>query len=247
MGLVDTEAIVLRTYKLAEADKIVVCLTRQAGVVRGVARGARRLKSRFGASLEPFTLIALVYYEKEGRELVTLQQAEIQRSYFGLAQSAETVQAIEYLSELVLEFAPPQEPDDKLFRMVRACAEAIAEVPEALPALVRYFEVWTLRLAGFLPNSRACAGCSRRFEEGETGYLSGDNGLRCRACSGGAGIALAGEAHGQLRAIQKFGPVEFARAVRRVRGTVWQELAQVTQMLIARSLERTPRGQATFT
>lgn len=247
MGLVDTEAIVLRTYKLAEADKIVVCLTRQAGVVRGVARGARRLKSRYGASLEPFTLIALIYYEKEGRELVTFQQAEILRSYFGLAQNAEVIHAMEYLSELVLEFAPPQEPNDKLFRMVRACAEAIAEVPAALPALVRYFEVWTLRLAGFMPNSNACAGCSRRFEEGEAGYLGGDNGLRCRVCSGGVGIALAGEAHGQLRAIQRFGPVAFARHVEQVRNTIWQELAQVTQMLIARALEREPRGRATFT
>ena len=247
MGLITPEAIVLRTYKLAEADKIVVCLTRHAGVVRGVARGARRLKSKFGASLEPFTQIALVYYEKEGRELVTLQQVEILRSYFGLAHSAEIVHAMEYLGELVLEFAPPEEPNDKLYRMVRACAEALAENPEALPALVRYFEVWTLRLAGFLPNSRACAGCSRRFEEGETVYLSGDNGLRCRACSGSAGIALAGEAYGQLRAIQKSGPVEFARSVGRFRGNVWHELAQVTQTLIARALEREPRGQSTFT
>ncbi|MBA3440600.1 MAG: DNA repair protein RecO [Pyrinomonadaceae bacterium] len=247
MGLINTEAIVLRTYKLAEADKIVVCLTRQTGVVRGVARGARRLKSKFGASLEPFTLIALVYYEKEGRELVSLQQVEILRSYFSLAQSTEIVHAMEYLSELVLEFTPPQEPNDKLFRMVRACAEALAEVPEALPALVRYFEVWTLRLAGFLPNSRGCAGCSRRFEDGENVYLSGDNGLRCRACAGGTGIALAGEAYAQLRAIQKVGPVEFSRAVRSVRVAVWQELAQVTQVLIARALEREPRGQATFT
>ena len=63
MGHVDSEAIVLRTYDLAEADKIVVCLTREAGVVRAVARGARRLKSRFGGGLEPFTLIRLSYYD----------------------------------------------------------------------------------------------------------------------------------------------------------------------------------------
>ena len=147
----------------------------------------------------------------------------------------------------MLEFAPPQQPHDQLCGMVRACAEAIAEFPETLPALVRYCEVWTLRLAGFMPQTRACAGCRRRFEEGEAGYLSGDNGWRCRACSGGAGIGLAGEAHGQLLAIQKLGPREFARAAQNIRGPVWQELAQVTQLLIARALEREPRGQATFT
>jgi DNA repair protein RecO (recombination protein O) len=59
MGLVETQAIVLQTYKLADADKIVLCMTEKSGLVRGVARGARRLKSKFGASLEPFTLINL--------------------------------------------------------------------------------------------------------------------------------------------------------------------------------------------
>src|SRR4051812_28150680 len=106
MGLTETEAIILRTYNLAEADKIVVCLTRSCGVVRGVARGARRLKSRFGAGLEPYTIIALAYYEKEGRELVSVRQAEIIRSFFSLAQSAESVAALAYMSELVMEFAP---------------------------------------------------------------------------------------------------------------------------------------------
>ena len=77
MGLVETEAIILRTYNLAEADKIVICLTRKAGVVRGVARGSRRLKSRFGAGLEPVTLVSLSYHEKERSELVALRQAEI--------------------------------------------------------------------------------------------------------------------------------------------------------------------------
>ncbi|MBD0370802.1 MAG: DNA repair protein RecO, partial [Pyrinomonadaceae bacterium] len=84
MGLVETEAIVLRSYNLAEADKIVVCLTRSTGVVRAVAHGARRLKSRFGAGLEPFTFVQMSYHEKEGRELVTLRQLEIARSYFSL-------------------------------------------------------------------------------------------------------------------------------------------------------------------
>lgn len=69
MGLVETEAIILRSYRLAEADKIVIGLTKGAGVVRGVAHGARRLKSKYGASLEPFTHVALQFYEKEGVSL----------------------------------------------------------------------------------------------------------------------------------------------------------------------------------
>ena len=54
MSLIETESIILRSYNLAEADKIVVLLTRDHGVVRGVAKGAKRLKSKFGSGLEPF-------------------------------------------------------------------------------------------------------------------------------------------------------------------------------------------------
>src|SRR5919107_1117308 len=97
MGLVETEAIVLQTYKLADADKIVLCMTEKAGLVRGVARGARRLKSKFGASLEPSTLIHLTFFEKETRELVTIKSAEIVESYFEAASDADAVEGLVYI------------------------------------------------------------------------------------------------------------------------------------------------------
>src|SRR5215216_3135828 len=161
MGLVETQAIVLQTYKLADADKIVLCMTERAGLLRGVARGARRLKSKFGASLEPFTHVALTYHEKEGRELVSISQADIIRSHFHLAGHEYAVPALDYFSELLLEFAPPHEPDEKLFRMVRACLEALAANPSTVAELTRYFEIWLLKLAGFLPDVRTCAGCRK--------------------------------------------------------------------------------------
>src|SRR5439155_9146329 len=106
MALVTTEAIVLRSYNLAEADRIVVCLTRNAGLVRAVAKGARRMKSRFGAALEPFTVIRLAFHEKENRELVTISNAEIVKSNFQLATQADTSVLLNYIAELVAEFAP---------------------------------------------------------------------------------------------------------------------------------------------
>ena len=125
MGLVNTDAIVLRTYNLAEADRIVLCLTRDAGLVRAVAKGARRMKSRFGAALEPFTFIRLDFYEKENRELVTISQAEILKSNFDLAAHPDSTDALAYIAELVSEFAPPHEANDKLYRMVKACIDAL--------------------------------------------------------------------------------------------------------------------------
>jgi DNA repair protein RecO (recombination protein O) len=243
MGLVEAEGIVLRSYNLAEADKIVVCLTRHAGVVRTVARGARRLKSRFGAGLEPFTIIALTYYEKEGRELVSLRQAEIVRSFFGLAGSAENVAALAYMSELVMEFAPPHEPNERLFRMVRAVVEALASEPSDLPALVRYFEIWTLRLAGFLPDLRSCADCARRLGEDSPVYLNAEFKARCGPCSNRLGKELSQAGHKQLRSAQRLSPSEFAQSARDSNAVTLNELAELSQGLIGRVLERQPRSR----
>ena len=71
MPLHDDQAFVLRTYKLAEADKICVLMTRRSGKIRGIAYGAQKMRSRFGSSLEPLTEISLTYFAKEGRELVS--------------------------------------------------------------------------------------------------------------------------------------------------------------------------------
>lgn len=244
MGLIETEGIVLRTYNLAEADKIMVCLTRQAGVVRAVARGAKRLKSRFGAGLEPFTIIALTYYEKEGRELVSLRQIEILRSFFDLASSSETVAALAYMSELVMEFAPPQEPNEKLFRMVRAVVEALASTPENLQALVRYFEIWTLKLGGFLPDLRACADCNKSLGEEPHVYLNADLRARCGPCSNRLGKDFSRAAYRQLRLAQRLSPSDFAASTGDFSSTVMGELAELSQGLIGRVLERQPRSRA---
>lgn len=246
MGLFETEAIVLRTYNLAEADKIVVCLTWESGVIRAVARGARKLKSRFGAGLEPFTQIHLSYYEKEGRELVSLRSAEIVRSYFKLSEHAEAVAALAYLCELVIEFAPPHEPNEKLYRMVRACLEAVASEPSEWQSLARYFEVWMLRLSGFLPELRACADCGKRFGPEDAIYFNAEFKLRCRACGQGQGTPLSTETHAQLRATQRLSPQDFARAARGMAPNVRAEMAQVMQRLIERILERTPRARVSF-
>src|ERR1041384_2453217 len=89
LPLYTADALILRTYKLGEADRIVVFLTRDRGKKRGVAKGARRPRSKFGAALEPMTEVRLAYFEKETRELVGLNYAEPVRSPLSLAGPAE--------------------------------------------------------------------------------------------------------------------------------------------------------------
>lgn len=249
MRLKESEAIVLRSFKLAEADKVIVFLTRTEGTVRGVAKGARRLKSKFGASLEPFTLTHLTYFEKEGRELVQVRQAEIIRSYFNLARQEDAVAALEYLGELVLEFAPPHQPDEKLFRMVKAVVAALDAAPEALQSLVRYFEIWILKLSGFMPDPRVCGVCAKAL--GATGegkvFLDADFSPRCENCSARGAQELPPDAQTLLRTALSTPPETWARAAEGARAQTKDLLARLTRTLIERHLERKPRGASVLT
>jgi len=240
MALVHTEAIVLRTYNLAEADRIVLCLTRSAGLVRGVARGARRLKSRFGAALEPFTLLSLTFYEKENRELVTLSQTEILKSHFDLAADPEAANALAYIGELLVEFAPPHESDEKLFRMVCACLSAINDAPQNVHLVLRYFEVWLLRLAGFLPDFRSCADCRARLAD-QSIYLNAEGKPRCFACSRGTGTPMLKNTRESMLATLRLSPTEFANASTDLEASSRDQFADITHRLLVAVLERRPR------
>ncbi len=241
IGLNRTDAFVLRTYKLAEADKIVVLLTRQAGVLRAVARGATKMKSRFGASLELFTLISLDYHEKEGRELVSIRDAEIIHSYFHLTRDAGLVSALDYLSGLLIEFMPPQQPEEKLFRLVTACLRAVEETPAKVLDLTLYFEIWLLKLAGFLPDIRVCATCRRTL--GGPTFFGPGNTLQCLSCAQGAGLKLSATAHTFMQDALGMPPSRWLSAVCTATAADLQDVVQMTRLLIARALERPPRGE----
>lgn len=244
MGLVETEAIVLQTYKLADADKIVLCMTKTAGLVRGVARGARRLKSKFGASLEPFTLIQLTFFEKETRELVTIKSAEILRSYFDAARDVEAVGGLVYIVELVKEFAPPHQADERLFKMLRACVDFLADNPARVRAVSAYTELWTLRLTGFLPDVKVCGACAIRLNETFQGriYISHEGVIWCQECRGAGGQPLTREAHGLLSSTRSQSPAEWSLNYSAATDESRRVLSDMARQLVRRALEREPRA-----
>src|SRR6267142_2465203 len=246
MAVHETEALVLRTYNFGEADKIVVCLTHTSGLIRAVAKGCRKLKSRFGAALEPFTLARITYYQKEHQELVSLNHAEILKSHFDLSGQAETLTGLAYMGDLVVEFSPPYEPNERLFRMVSACLEAISESQEDLQIILRYFEVWLLKLEGFLPDIQCCGECHRGFDETVLAFMGPDLMLRCSVCSQGAGRGISKTLQAQLRATQKLAPFVFAQESREIPASIHREMAELTHQLIGRVLERQPRLRSTF-
>jgi DNA repair protein RecO (recombination protein O) len=241
MPLHTTEAFVLRTYSLAEADKICVFLTRDLGKVRGVAHGARKMKSRFGSSLEPFTEVALTYFQKEGRDLMSVSTCEIVRSHFkSAARDVEVANAFSYMAELLTEFLPDHEPNEKLYRLVAASLEAI-ETGHDLAHTLRYFESWLLRLVGFFPDPSRCGACGEQIGAEESAFLTPEGAPRCAACSGGRGASVDASLRAIIREMLHTHPTAFAR--RRVHPERLALIADINYQIIRNALERDLRSR----
>ena len=179
MPLIETESLLIKTFNLAEADRIVVFLTREHGMVRGVAKGAKRLKSRFGSSLEPYSIVRLEYFQKDSVELVSIQKAELVQSNFAAASNPDFLQKFSYLGDLLITFSPPHDPNETLYRMVRACIETAAADPASLLSIGVYFELWLLRLAGYMPDWSKCDECGRMFDKIEDTSVRANFHLLC--------------------------------------------------------------------
>ena len=161
MPLYTTDALILRTYKLGESDRIVVFLTRDRGKKRGVARNARQSRRRFGGALEPLTHGRVGYFEKERRELVTLNYVEPVRSPLAATQT-DALGYVGYFAELIDEWAQDADPNETLFRLGASMVDAMAAGVPSEP-LARYFEFWLLRLQGVYAVDPALSEGARAF------------------------------------------------------------------------------------
>jgi DNA repair protein RecO (recombination protein O) len=188
MPLYTSDALILRTYQLGEADRIVVFLTRDRGKKRGVAKNARRSRKRFGGALEPMTCGRVEYLERERRDLVRLHYVEPTRSPLAGAKGAGALGHVGYFAELIDEWSPEADPNEPLFRLGVSLAEALAEGVPPEP-LARYFEFWLLRLQGvYQPDPKASAG-ARAFL------------ARARTCAP-AGVGAIGVSEAVLRELE---------------------------------------------
>lgn len=161
MPLYTTDALILRTYKLGESDRIVVFLTRDRGKKRGVAKNARQSRRRFGGALEPMTCGRATYVEREQRELVSLRSVEPVRSPLAAVEE-EALEYVGYFAELIDECAPDADPNETLYRLGASIVDALADrVP--IEPLARYFEYWLLRLQGVYEVDERLSPAARAF------------------------------------------------------------------------------------
>ena len=234
MPLFNSDALVLRTYKLGEADRIVVFLTSDRGKKRGVAKGARRARSRFVGALEPFTSVHVSYYEREHRDLVRVSEVETVRSPMA-ARDPESLGYVGYFAELIDEWAPEADPNERLYRLGASVVEALS-VGAPIDRLARYFEYWLLRLQGVYPSVFACHGCGADLGAGGARVAPPEGVLCCPRCSRSGGVAVSPAAISFLRSAARARPASLASLDWSSR--VDRELEAAHRLLIATHLDK---------
>jgi DNA repair protein RecO (recombination protein O) len=210
------DALVLRSYRYGEADRIVVFLTEDRGKKRGVAKNATASRRRFGAALEPLTRGRATYVERDHRELVRLDRVEPHGMLLGatagraLDDAARVLAHGSYFAELIDEWAPDSQPNDRLFRLGAAVGQALAE-PGSVDALARYFEYWLLRLEGVYPALDRCPRCQQPVLGAGAVVIAAERAYVCGGCAHG-GLRLSAAAVGFLRSAARWTPADASAA-----------------------------------
>lgn len=181
MPLYRTRAVVLRNGHLSDTDKLVTFYTERFGKIKAVAKGARRIKSRYGASLEPLTQVSLIYFGKEHQELYRLRQCDILSPFVSVRSSLATCFPALYFLELIDTLTREGHPDEALYGFLLASLQALDTVQDT-SLLARLFELRLLSLLGYRPRFDACVVCRQIPRPGWIGFSYNKQGILCEPC-----------------------------------------------------------------
>jgi DNA repair protein RecO (recombination protein O) len=183
VSLYRDHGVVLRTWKLGEADRIVSIITRENGKVRAVAKGVRKPSSRFGARLEPTCHLSLQLYRGRG-DLDTVTQVETVDRFPTLRTDLERWARASAMLEAVEQMSPEREPNERLFDMLVRALRTLTESES--PLVVASFFLKVLALEGFEPVVDVCVGCG---DEGPlVAFDVGEGGTVCGSCRRGTAL-----------------------------------------------------------
>jgi DNA repair protein RecO (recombination protein O) len=238
MTLFASDALILRTWPVNEADLVVSFFTRDYGKLKGVAKAALKSRKRFGGALEPMTLVRAFFADRPRQELVRLDQLEILRSPLSAAVDYARAGVLSFYAEVLEETLPEQDPQETVFRLMLAVLEQTTVAQPWMP--LTYFSLWTTRLMGWLPDLGGCTACGDRFRAGEASFHPGSDGLFCPLHRQGAGTLLTADSWGLAQRILR-------EPVTALAGEEWprtrgQELRRFTQQSLERHLERRLRS-----
>ena len=188
MALVRSEGVVLKTHALGDTSRIVVVFTREHGMVRLVAKGARKTPSRFGFALEPLSRGRYVYYHKPDRDLQLLSQADTLAATGSKLADLERLAYAEAALELIDRLVWGEEPHPELYDLLVETLETVTVAPAAaLPATTIAFMLQVASLMGYRPRLDACAGCGGPLSD-ERLFSPVRGGLVCDRCAAEGGV-----------------------------------------------------------
>ena len=234
MTLFSSDALILRTWPVNEADLVVSFFTRDYGKVKGVAKAALKSRKRFGGALEPMTLARAFFADRPRQELVRLDQLELLRSPLSAPVDYARAAVLSFYAEVLEEALPEHDPQETVFRLLLAVLEQTTVAQPWMP--MTYFSLWMTRLMGWLPELAGCTLCGERFAPGEASFHPQSDGLFCPLHRQGAGATLSADSWVLAQRILREPVTTFtAEAWPRRRG---QDLRRFTQQALERHLER---------
>ncbi|HTI57143.1 MAG TPA: DNA repair protein RecO [Verrucomicrobiae bacterium] len=238
MALYKTRAIVIGRRPFGESDRLVDFYTREHGKVRGIARSARRPRSRFGSALELFTLGEMVFFDTGRSELVQVDHFDIVRSFVGVREHLERLGQGAWAVEVVARLSADRDPQPALFALLARALQTMET--SARPARVAVcFGLRAVDLLGHRPRIDRCMSCGRLhpFDDPALDVTAG--GLVCAACRPGAdAIPLSGSLVGTLKRLRALSWEEALRL--NLAADLDAELAMVLEGLLARLMGRYP-------
>lgn len=196
MGVQTSEAVVLRTWPLEEADLIVSIFTRDFGRLKGLAKAALKSRKRFGGALEPMTVVRVWFVERAGQELARLDQMEVMRSPLAERVDVARMAVLSFYAEVLDEALPERDPQETVFRLLGNALEqtTAAESDVAQPWMaLTYFSLWMTRLMGLLPEIGRCTACGEALRANEVWFSRYADGLFCGLHRNGSGSALSAD------------------------------------------------------
>jgi DNA repair protein RecO (recombination protein O) len=211
----ETEAIILKTFSLGEADRLVSFFGRTSGRMRGVAAGARRIKNRYGSTLEILSHVQVWYIEKETRDLVRIQQCELLESFHKSQSDYSLSTGLAVVSEVSEQVLPEHETAESMFRLLLLTVREI-ERTGAWQLPLSYFAFWTVRLGGWLPQFDRCGSCGAVFGTQAVFHAPWEPGLFCEKCRRGGmrPLHLEGRQLAERFAGEKLDKIEFLPAMK---------------------------------
>ena len=182
MSVLTSEAVVLRSWPVHEADLIVSFFTRDYGRIKGIAKSALKSRKRFGGALEPMTVARAWFAERPRQELVRLDQLEIISSPLSAPVDHVRMAVLSFYAEVLDEALPEHDPQDAVFRLLLAVLDQTTAVQSdtVQPWMpLTYFSLWMTRLMGLLPDIAHCTACGEALQAADISFNAQTDGLFC--------------------------------------------------------------------